>query len=181
MRTRLLVAEEARGAAERGFVECWGACVPPLGPSHDAPGGLYLGRWQHSEGVLAEAPGRGRGGRQGEGHGRVVFLSQAEAVDEGSGQGQRRKVERQSEVIEQRSTERQRQGQGQRQGKAQLGEQWRGWRQQLQAVKVGGIELEQFGLCLAGVVLAMPGELSGAVKAALKEWESRISQRPRHK
>ena len=34
LRTRLLVAEEARGAAERGFVECWGACVPPLGPSH---------------------------------------------------------------------------------------------------------------------------------------------------
>ena len=30
------------------------------------------------------------------------------------------------------------------------------------------MELERFGLCLAGVVLAMPGELSGAMKAALK-------------
>ena len=62
----------------------------------------------------------------------------------------------------------QRQEQGQRQGKAQLVEQWRGWRQQLKAVKVGGMELERFGLCLAGVVLAMPGELSGAMKAAMK-------------
>ena len=30
------------------------------------------------------------------------------------------------------------------------------------------MELERFGLCLAGVVLAMPGELSGAMKAAMK-------------
>ena len=36
LRTRSGGAEGRNGAAERGIVEGWGACVPPLSPTHDA-------------------------------------------------------------------------------------------------------------------------------------------------